>query len=381
MDFEQAKKAHYQVARLADLNVGRARALWAACSGEDPGAPGTAAEAVADTLPADLAPVLKIEPSAAAFAFDAMIAVDKAKTPFEMRERARAAWKVVEEHAQKLGRIEEGFGWDRSAAWRHDRDVSPRHDSMVNVERIARLAGRMYAALRGNAAKKIPNAPAEVYSVTQSNDVSRLLPSESAQLGVDGLDLPVLYRIATKKAAVYAVRGEKPASKGPLVFLLDESGSMHGHRNEWSKAAAIAIARVAAEDKRPIAVVHFSTSLHVQYLDPRSPAGVLEMITTFLSGGTYIAGALREGVRQVAALQRMGRKGADLVVVTDGIDELSGQKEALDDAAALGARLFTVAIECEISESDPLRARASTYTELGDEMLSAEGVIALAGAT
>ena len=380
MDFEQAIKAHYAVGQLASMNEGRARALWAACSGEDPRAPGTAAEAVADTLPAELAPVLKVEPSAAAFAFKAMTAVDGARTPFEMRERARKAWKAVEEHAAQLGRIEEGFGWDRSAAWKHEREVKARGESMVNIERIARLAGRMYAALKGNAARKIPNAPAEVYSVTLGNDVSRLLPSESGQLGVAGLDLPVLYRIASKKAAVYAVRGDRPASKGPLVFLLDESGSMHGPRNEWSKAAAIAIARVAAEDKRPVAVVHFSTSISVQYLDPRSPAGVLEMITTFLSGGTYIAGALREGVRQVAALQRMGKKGADLVVVTDGIDELSGQKGALDDAAALGARLFTVAIECEIRESDPLRARASTYTELGDEMLSAEGVIALAGA-
>lgn len=380
MDFEQAIKAHYAVGHWAAMNEGRVRALWAACSGEDPRAPGTAAEAVADTLPAELAPVLKVEPSAAAYAFKAMLSVDGARTPFEMRERARAAWAKVEEHAAQLGRIEEGFGWDRSAAWKHEREVKARGESRINVERIARLAGRMYAALKGNAVRKIPNAPAEVYSVTQGNDVSRLLPSESGQLGVAGLDLPVLYRIASKKAAVYAVRGDRPASKGPLVFLLDESGSMHGARNEWSKAAAIAIARVAAEDKRPVAVVHFSTSISVQYLDPRSPAGVLEMITTFLSGGTYIAGALREGVRQVAALQRMGKKGADLVVVTDGIDELSGQKGALDDAAALGARLFTVAIECEIRESDPLRARASTYTELGDEMLSAEGVIALAGA-
>ncbi len=42
------------------------------------------------------------------------------------------------------------------------------------VERIARLAGRMYLVLRGAQASKIQGVPSEVYSVEQGNDLGRL---------------------------------------------------------------------------------------------------------------------------------------------------------------------------------------------------------------
>lgn len=382
MSFARAVESHAGVRRLAEVNAPRASALWSAITGEgEMPAPGSMAEAIRDAMPPDLETVLRGDDTAAAFAFDAMLGVHEAPTPFAMRERAGEAWMRVSARAQAMGEIEEGFGWDRSAAWKHTRAVGHRAMDLAAVKRVAKMAGRMHAALKGRAAKKVPGIPAEVYSVEQGSAVERLLPCEVGQLADETLGLAVLARIATRKAAQYAVRGTEKKSRGPLVLVLDESGSMHGHRNEWSKAAALAVARVAAEDNRPVVVVHMSTSVVDQVLSPRDPASVLEMVQTFLSGGTDIALGLRRAVVQVGALQRGGKKGADIVLISDGVDgDDVAQGQALDDAEKLGAKLWTVSIDEDVEETSPLRARAAAYTHLDERQLQVDGVMALAGA-
>ena len=49
---------------------------------------------------------------------------------------------------------------------------------LSQVEWIARLAGRMFAALQGHHARKVAGVVGEVYSVEQGNDLGRLLPAE-----------------------------------------------------------------------------------------------------------------------------------------------------------------------------------------------------------
>jgi uncharacterized protein with von Willebrand factor type A (vWA) domain len=274
----------------------------------------------------------------------------------------------------------EGFGWDLSSAWEQQREVTARDGGLV--ERVARLAGRMYVALRGAASKRVPVASGEVYSVEQGSAVERLLPTEYGQMMDPTLESAVLYRVATRTALQYAVRGTSPTSKGPLVLLLDESGSMHGSRNEWAKAAAVAVARVAVQERRRVAVVHYSTSRVARDLDPSKPADVLAMIRHWLSGGTDIGTALQAGVDKSLDLARKGDKGADLILVTDGIDgDTHAQVSALGRAAKHGIRLWTVGIETSIPDDHPLRASAASYSELGAaDMTDARSVLSMASA-
>ena len=95
------------------------------------------------------------------------------------------------------------------------------------------------------------------------------------------------------------------------------------------------------------------------------------MIRNFMDGGTDTALALRASVEKVGQLAAKGDKGADLILATDGVDFGHGaQLAALDAAAKLGIRLWTVAIECDIAPADPLRARAASYVRLGASDLS-----------
>jgi len=221
-----------------------------------------------------------------------------------------------------------------------------------------------------------------MHDVEQGSHIGRLLPSELVQLFDDDLATPAFQRLIENRSLQYAMRGTSTASKGPLVMALDESGSMHAQRREWSKAAAIALMRVAFDEKRPVAVVHFSTSTVVRHIAPGDSKGVIAMIKHFLNGGTAIGTALRVAVDTVKELAKKGKAGADIVLVTDGVDYDAGpQKAALDDAKALGVRLWTVAIECTIEVGNPLRDYAANYVELGAaQMTDARSVVAFGGA-
>lgn len=370
--FESARREHQIVADCAARNAALAEDIWRGIVGLDT-TPNGVAEALRDTVPERFATMLACDAVAAAFAFDLAVAGFRGelRTSLERRDAARRVWAGFADRADAVAEIQEGFGWDASAAWRSVRDVCGTKGDLEMVARVARLAGRMYGVLRGARATKVAGTSGEVYSVEQGNDVARLLPAELALLTSPALEPVILERIATRRAGQYAVRGEAMRSKGPLVIAIDESGSMHGARNEWAKAAAVAVCRVAAEEGRAVAVVHYSTSTMVQDLRPSDPASVTEMIRTFLSGGTAIGLALGVAADTVARLAKKGQRGADVILVTDGVDgNTEAHGTAIDRLATEHhARLWTVAIECEIDEQLPLRARAAAYGELGRERL------------
>ena len=54
---------------------------------------------------------------------------------------------------------------------------------------------------------------------------------------------------------------------------------------------------------------------------------------------------------------------------------------AVGEAKSLGVRLWTVAIECDISPSSPLRAEAADYTQLRSLDLHESTIVRLVGAT
>jgi len=385
--FLQAQRQHRSVALAAAENAALAGDLWNAIVGlgSDP-RPGSFAEAVRDTVPVEHAALLAIDDVAVTYAFDLLWnrvpGLPKKASPFELRDIARGIWAQFDERAKRAEHVSEGFGWNVSAAWAHARDVELASGDMGQVERIARLAGRMYAALRGAQARRIHGVPSEVYSVEQGNDISRLLPAEQVLLTDPLLEIVTLERIASRRATQYAVRGNTKTSKGPLVIALDESGSMHAQRNEWAKAAAVALCRVAFEEKRPVAVVHYSTSTVVQAIKPGDTGAVLQMIRHFLGGGTTIGLALRVAVNEVKELAQRGQKGADILLVTDGVDgDEAAQVAAVEEALALNVRLWTVAIECELSQASPLRAKAAHYVRLGGaDLVNGATVLLLAGA-
>lgn len=378
--FDTARTDHLVLKRLAAQDEALTRNLWDGVTGRDTML-GSVGEALTDTMPGEVALLVANDVPAAyavAAAWTTMRHVGPTDSPHKMREAARECWAIFMARAEATEELTRNLGWgaDDSLAWTTTQDITTDKGELEMIQRVARLAGRMYSELKGSAVRKVPGMSGEVYSVEQGNALARLLPSELAYLSDPSTEILALEHIASKRAGQYAVRGETPRSRGPLVLVLDESDSMResrsgNSRNEWCKAAALAVARVAAEDRRPVSVVHYSTSTKVQHLLPRDSKGVLEMIRTFLTGGTAIGLALDVAGRQVEELARRGDHGADVILVTDGVShDTNEQTAALDKLKVMKARLYTVAIECGIAPESPLRACATSYSELGRDRLT-----------
>ena len=357
-----------------------AGALWNAVQGQDGHEPGSYSEALYEALPTEHSVLLAQGGAATSHAW--RLAWESRWTAeqfegFKLRNLAKLVWSKFDEKAKKAKFLVEGFGCDDSEAWEHERDSGSYSGDMSRVHEIAELAGRMFHALKGARATQPSQAPEEIYSVTLGAELSRLLPSELAHLGQD-TEVLLIERLASRKALCYAVRGQEVTSRGPLVLALDESSSMNGQRIVWSKAAAIALARVALEDCRPVSVVRYSYSIVVQDMKPGDLTGMMKLARGFLGGGTNIPQALRRSAVEVERMAQKGDKGADVVIVTDGEDSMP-MGPAIDAIEKLGSRLWTVAIECNLPEYHALRARAVKYVNLGYKELESGDVTSLNG--
>ncbi len=364
-------------------------ALWDAITGRNPEPKeDSAAQAALETMPVEFAALLATEMSAAAAAWVRLIEcqIIGSVNAFDARDAARSAWKDFSKRAKEVEKLEHGFGWGPGEAWNIESKVQPQLAEAVT--RIAEMAGRMHAALRGAAAQQVSGIVGELFSVELGNDLGRMLPVERLAFTDPLLELALFERMESRRMLQYSVRGDAPASRGPLVLVLDESGSMgpvygstFAPRREWSKAAALAVARIAHADKRPIVVVHYSEIREVAELDPSNATSVLRMLEHFFNGGNETPGALLEARDQVEALARRGDAGADVILVTDGVEgNEPGMIAAVDALNRIGARLWTVAIECEITPDRALRAKAAGYQHIdGRYMSKAESVSALLG--
>jgi len=355
---------------------------WKAATGAFSPDPGSWAEAFMDTMPQQYASLL----ARGGPALDCAVKRhNEAKTnmfsqghrsPFHMRETCREAWRRFQEEAERRESLEFGLGFDQSDSWDHSfRAELPQKLRPAKVYDIARLAGRLVVALRGEKAKKVSSVPEEVYDVELGGDPSRLLTSELMHLG-QPTELMLLNRINEQRALQYKLRGEAAAKRGPLIIAIDESGSMGGSgfkRGVWAKAAAVALTRLAWEDDRPVIWVHWSTTVSSTEMPKPDKDKLAYAIRHFYGGGNDCAKALSRAGKLVCRLREAGHPGGDVILITDGVEKWGEEIEhAIDSIEDSDARLWTIGIEvdCRIEADAPIRARAAAYTAIKEGGLS-----------
>ncbi|MGW5445051.1 hypothetical protein [Streptomyces asiaticus] len=228
------------------------------------------------------------------------------------------------------------------------------------LARWAELIGRFRQMADGERARKMENATGELVGVTLGDDLSRVIPSELAGLGLPELRAVFAARYAAGELMLYDAQGEQTTGQGAIVACVDTSHSMYAAgpggvtREAWSKACALALLDQARHAGRDFVGILFSAADKLQVFrfpaDAPRPAGigpVLDFAETFLGGGTSYqapltaaAGLLEEEFDAAA------RARGDIVMITDdecGVTEewMRGWKDAKH---RLGFRVFGVAI-------------------------------------
>lgn len=218
--------------------------------------------------------------------------------------------------------------------------------------RICVLAGKYKQLAQGLHKARSKNGFEEVTGLESGGDISRLVPSELMKLGIPELELDLLRRLVERQCLCREFDSEERVGLGPVVFVVDESGSMIGSRNESAKAIALTLAWIARRQGRWCGLVAFSggTGHRVLSLPPDrwNQLDLLDWLQSFLGCGSDQDVPVRE---MPAIFKEIGAPvgKTDLVYITDAELRIS-QKKATEFTtwkASVKARLVSLVLNTD----------------------------------
>jgi uncharacterized protein with von Willebrand factor type A (vWA) domain len=204
------------------------------------------------------------------------------------------------------------------------REAHNRISSSPRLRRIVELAGRLERVAAAKARSKVRPGVGEIHGITLGGDLARLLPSELVGLRRPRLRLHLLARLLERRALCYSMEGREPQSRGPIVVLLDESGSMReAGKDVWSKAVALALLSTATKQRRAWHLVAFNGAIVREVTVPAgkaTAADIQQALDHSCSGGTDFDAPILRAADIIKNSPTM--KQADCIMITDGEDEL-----------------------------------------------------------
>lgn len=172
----------------------------------------------------------------------------------------------------------------------------------------------------------------EVEGIRRGHSVETMLPSEAALLSDEDTELVFAKRYADDDLLSLnyrrldthlrvTARSETlerllPQERGPLILVIDTSGSMKGRPEQVAKAAGLAIARSSLREGRACYLISFSTDIRTLELRelPRDLPALADFLAHSFHGGTDLRPPLREALR---LLETRRFRRADVLTVSD----------------------------------------------------------------
>jgi uncharacterized protein with von Willebrand factor type A (vWA) domain len=226
------------------------------------------------------------------------------------------------------------------------RALAARLKSDTRLKHIALLAGRFKRIAASKRRSRVKHGADEIADIEQGGDLARLLPSELVKLAHPKLRLAFMRSLVERAALQYQLIGVAPLGKGPLVVVLDKSGSMEGPRDIWATALTLALLDQAQRERRTFALLGFDYRVkHESVVKPGEPLPE-EALFTACDGGTEIGVALTRGLDLIRENQRQLKK-ADIVLITDGGSDPGSAANLREQAFAMGVTILGLGIGVE----------------------------------
>ncbi len=201
-----------------------------------------------------------------------------------------------------------------------------------DLRKIINFIGRREFDPPADRIRYSPYGKNRIQTVRFSDSINNLLPMEAAKLLNPALKRKFYADMLEGKLLSYQLLGKhytgpphiKP--RGPMIALVDTSGSMHGTPQTLAKSAVLAMAKLMLSQQRDMKVILFaSTSQHLE-IELSSRKKMSERFLNFLlytfGGGTDFNTALASGLK---SLKEKDFQGADLLFITDGKSEISDE--------------------------------------------------------
>jgi len=199
-----------------------------------------------------------------------------------------------------------------------------------NLEATYRLAGNLegrgvtdFMNLLGRAVEIVDGAVDEHIlgsgqdsALTYGSNAARALPTELANSATFALKFAEGTLLQTEQQETV------PHGRGPIIMVVDQSGSMGGAPANWAIAMSFAALRMAQLQKRPYHCVQFASGensprlvLSLEDASGATACDYLAVATQWIGGGTHLEPALNAALDIV---EDNGYEGADIVCVSDG---------------------------------------------------------------
>jgi uncharacterized protein with von Willebrand factor type A (vWA) domain len=270
------------------------------------------------------------------------------------------AWAEIEDVFGELGNLL-GRGWDlaagmlRQTGWKDLVRLRALIERLPQLRNVIRALGRLQHCPEGESVTdkvfvpiqrleeellevRTPLSPTETRGVERTGEIARMLPAEAVMLGHPKLRMLWHAHRAERALLGYRVEGvyhervfheidameereqQRPRpERGPIIVVLDTSGSMAGTPETVAKALVLEALRCAHSEKRRCYVYAFSgptqVAEHELDLSPEGVGRLLTFLGSSFHGGTDAVGVL---ARVLEKLRQEQWQRADVLLVSDG---------------------------------------------------------------
>ena len=297
---------------------------------------------------------------------DADAAAQLAQAAPRIRTAARAAAQKAADAAQAEADTMAAWGISKTQLQRMSFAKRNRLAQQLAGNRLAQFAdliGRFRAMASGERARRIEPTHGELVGITIGDDITRLVPSELANLALPQLRAEFAARLVDGRLMMYDARGDDTAGKGAIIALVDCSASMRRTdgtgttREAWAKACALALLDQARQAKRDYTAILFASAAQQQtFTFPRGQADieqVLDLAEHFFAGTTDFQAPLGQAADILARQHDAdGVQRGDIVLITDGEADITSdwRDEWRKRKAALAFRVFGISIAARPGE-------------------------------
>jgi len=197
------------------------------------------------------------------------------------------------------------------------------------LKRIFKELGRFQFIATRKFKTKIRHATGEITKIIQSNNLAYVLPSEWVNLMIPELEILFYKRYAEKELLSYETKQKGKKGKGAIIVCVDESSSMRGVREVWSKAVSLALLTLARMQHRTVHIVTFGSNISKQFTFPPKMKEskhfdeMLDFATFFDNGGTSFYPPLDKARKLIQRTPEL--KKAYILFITDGEAGLSDE--------------------------------------------------------
>jgi uncharacterized protein with von Willebrand factor type A (vWA) domain len=217
-------------------------------------------------------------------------------------------------------------------SWGLDSGQSSRRISLDKrkkaIERIRRsnrlkeltdLIGRMKKVAMQKKKQKQPDGYS-IKTIELGNQLEKVVPSELMKLANPSTKKDFVQRFHEKQLMQYKKNSIKSTGRGPVIVLHDKSGSMDGHKDDWSTALSLATLEVAQKEKRNYGYIPYE-SIVIQNMVKNIPAGeldpddIMDIAEMSTRGGTNFMAPMNEAIN---CLTSDRYKKGDILFITDG---------------------------------------------------------------